>query len=52
MYIGCTLEVDGVNQVFQKMEQCTSDIRSWMATSFLKLNDCKTEVLLFGTRQK
>ena len=31
---------------------CIKDIRKWMRTSKLKLNDEKTEVVLFGTRQK
>ena len=33
-----------------KMEDCINDIRKWMANSFLKLNDNKTEVLLIGSK--
>ncbi len=29
-----------------KMEACVSEVRLWMATNFLKLNDAKTEMLL------
>ena len=35
-----------------KIEDCVDDIRRWMGRNKLKLNDEKTEVILFGTRQK
>ena len=34
-----------------QLEACISEIRLWMRTNFLKLNDNKTEVIMFGTRQ-
>ena len=34
------------------MERCISDIRSWMLTDKLKLNDDKTEFMLIGTKQQ
>ena len=37
------------NDALTKMEQCINDIRLWMASNFLKLNDDKTEVMLIGT---
>ena len=36
----------------ESLEACISDIRKWMRTNKLKLNDDKTEVVLFGTRQQ
>jgi hypothetical protein len=33
-------------------EQCVEDVRSWMQRNFLKLNDDKTEVIVFSTKQK
>ena len=33
------------------MEQCISDIKSWMAQNYLKLNDSKTEFLVIGSRE-
>ena len=36
----------------QSLEACIKDICKWMRTDKLKLNDEKTEVVLFGTRQK
>ena len=34
------------------MEQCISDIKSWMAHNFLKLNDSMTEFLVIGSPQQ
>ena len=34
------------------MERCISDIRTWMLTDKLKLNDDKTEFMLTGTKQQ
>ena len=36
----------------QSLETCIKDICKWMRTNKLKLNDEKTEAVLFGTRQK
>ena len=36
----------------QSLEVCIKDIRKWMRTNKLKLNDEKTEVVLFSTRQQ
>ena len=35
-----------------KLELCLVDVRSWMQVNFLKLNESKTEFIIFGTRQK
>ena len=34
------------------LEKCIQEIRSWMRQNFLKLNEEKTEFLLFGSRQQ
>ena len=34
------------------LEKCIQEIRSWMRQNFLKLNNEKTEFLLFGSRQQ
>ena len=36
----------------QTLESCISDIRIWMRTNLLKLNDNKTKIILLGTRQQ
>ncbi len=33
------------------MENCISDVRAWMISSKLKINDSKTEFLIIGSRQ-
>ena len=35
-----------------KLESCLADVRSWMQVNFLKLNESKTEFIIFGTRQQ
>ena len=35
-----------------QLEGCISDIRLWIANNILKLNDKKTEVIIFGTHQQ
>ena len=37
--------------VFQKLEACFDEVRQWMATNWLQLNDGKTEFLIFGSKQ-
>ena len=39
-------EQDAINA----LQDCTSDIRSWMIADRLKLNDDKTEFMIIGTR--
>ena len=36
----------------RSLETCIGEIHKWMRTNKLKLNDGKTEVVLFGTRQQ
>ena len=36
-------------QAMTRMEACIAEIRSWMAKNFLKLNDSKTEFIIFGS---
>ena len=35
-----------------KLESCLTDGKSWMQVNFLKLNESKTEFIIFGTRQQ
>ena len=41
-------QIDCIN----KLELCLADVRSWMQVNFLKLNESKTEFIIFGTRQQ
>jgi hypothetical protein len=40
---------NGAQQAMQKLEECITLVRGWMATNFLKLNDEKTELLILGS---
>ena len=37
-------------QVFQNIENCISNVKSWMQTNMLKLNDSKTEYIYFCSK--
>ena len=43
---------DNENLCIKKIETCMQDIRVWIKTNLLKLNDGKMEVIKIGTRQK
>ena len=40
------------DDTIKKIERCITEIRIWMNNNQLKLNDDKTEVIVFGTKQK
>lgn len=42
----------GQSQAITAMERCVEDIRTWMLTDKLKINDKKTEFMIIGTRQQ
>ena len=42
----------GYSDAVVVMERCILDIRTWMLTDKLKLNDDKTEFMLIGTKQQ
>ena len=47
IYIPFTPGIDE-DTAYQKLEQCIQEVRIWMATNFLKLNDEKTDFLIVG----
>ena len=42
----CSFALDSPDEVLSKISACISDIRTWMITNKLKINDDKTEFLL------
>ena len=36
------------NWALTKLEMCLTEVRQWMATNWLQLNDSKTEFIIFG----
>ena len=37
-------------EAMNRLESCIEDIRNWMSKNFLKLNEKKTEFIIFGTK--
>ena len=46
-----SFDPDNSLDAMNRMEACIAEIKSWMATNFLKLNDSKTEFIIFGNNQ-
>ena len=46
----CPTSEDGINNAVSKLENCVSNVQSWMSKNFLKLNADKTEVMVIGFR--
>ena len=46
MQIYCSFDAESLDEVLRSLDNCISDIRSWMITNKLKINDSKTEFLL------
>ena len=44
--IYCSFDTESLDEVLGSLDNCISDIRSWMITNKLKINDSKTEFLL------
>lgn len=43
-------EPDSLQMAIQRLEECASDIRKWMALNKLKLNDAKSELLIIAPK--
>ena len=39
-------------EILERLEHCIEDLRKWMNRNRLKLNDSKTEFIVFGTKSK
>ena len=52
LYITFKSSQEPADSCITTLEKCIQEIRSWMRQNVLKLNDEKTEFLLFGSRQQ
>ena len=43
---------EAVKSAIQSIETCCSEVRKWMMSNLLKLNDEKSEVIIFGTKSQ
>ena len=48
IYITVKPHQEDIDAAVESIEQCVTEIRIWMKTNSLKLNDSKTEVIVFG----
>ena len=46
-----TFDPNNSADAMKRMEACIAEIKAWMANNLLKLNDSKTEFIIFGTAQ-
>ena len=44
--------IGSCEQCIRRLEDCIAEIHEWMTLNLLKLNDNKTELIVFGTRQQ
>ena len=44
-----TFKPEESEEAMDRLEQCIEDIRKWIASHYLKLNDSKTEFMIFGS---
>ena len=51
MTLNCTQRSNPTESgnAMKRLENCVKDIRQWMIAHFLRLNDSKTEFMIFGT---
>ena len=51
LYLSFSPTIDGDKErCLRNLQNCIQDIRHWMKTNLLKLNDNKTEFIMFGSR--
>ena len=44
-----TLNTSNQRNCLKKLDACVNDVRCWMTTNYMKLNDDKSEIIFFGT---
>ena len=49
LYFATKPTQDNVAELLERIARCIAEIRQWMRAKFLKLNDDKTEIMLFGS---
>ena len=52
LYLSFKPDSESTSASVKAMEVCVNDVRQWMLTNRLLINDSKTEILLLGTKQQ
>ena len=50
VYISFKPSAESLSEVTHRLELCLEEVRSWLESNGLKLNDSKTEFILFGSK--
>ena len=52
IYLTVKPHQEDIDAAVETIEQCVTEIRSWMKKNSLKLNDSKTELIVYGSAQR
>ena len=52
LYMTFSPNLESQNQAVSCMESCLDDVKSWMISNKLKMNDPKTEFIIIGSHQQ
>ena len=52
LYMAFSPNLKSQNQAVSCMESCLDDVKSWMISNKLKMNDSKTEFIIIGSHQQ
>ena len=52
IYMAFSQNLVSLNQAVSQMESCLQDVKSWMISNKLKMNDSKTEFIIIGSYQQ
>ena len=52
LYMAFSPNLVSLNQAVSCMESCLQDVKSWMISNKLKMNDSKTEFIIIGSNQQ
>ena len=50
LYISLSPDESGILSTTARIEECLVEIKAWMSSSMLRLNDSKTEFIVFGSK--
>ena len=50
LYMKCHSDDNSINQAIIQLQNCIADITAWMPNNTLKINEDKTEFIIFNTK--
>ena len=52
IYMQCKDNVESINEAISKLENCIREAKDWMKQNSLKINEDKTEFIIFSNKPK